>query len=73
LWIAPETIPQALERVAQAVVHNKTRVIDVDLKACFDTVRHDFLLKKVAERIDDDQVMHLLKLMLKAISFTFVL
>jgi len=56
----------ALERVAKAVVHKKTRVIDVDLKSYFDTVRHDLLLKKVAERIDDDQVMHLLKLMLKA-------
>jgi RNA-directed DNA polymerase len=63
----PKRTPhQAIERVAKAVVHNKTRVIDVDLKSYFDTVRHDLLLKKVAERIDDDQVMHLLKLVLKA-------
>jgi RNA-directed DNA polymerase len=57
---------QAVNRVARAVVENKTRVIDVDLKAYFDTVRHDLLLKKVAERVDDDQVMRLLKLMLKS-------
>jgi RNA-directed DNA polymerase len=51
--------------VAEAVVHNKTRVIDVDLKAYFDNVRQDILLKKVAERVNDDQVMRLLKLILK--------
>jgi RNA-directed DNA polymerase len=29
-------------------------------------VRHDRLLAKVAKRVDDDDVMHLLKIMLKA-------
>jgi RNA-directed DNA polymerase len=32
----------------------------------FDTVRHDILLRKVAKRVNDDKVMHLLKLILKA-------
>jgi RNA-directed DNA polymerase len=32
----------------------------------FDNVRHDRLLAKVAKRVDDDDVMHLLKIMLKA-------
>ena len=56
----------AIDRVAEAVVKNKTRVIDLDLKAYFDNVRHDILLNKVAERVDDDKVMRLLKLILKA-------
>jgi RNA-directed DNA polymerase len=56
----------AIDRVAEAVVKNKTRVIDLDLKAYFDNIRHDILLKKVAERINDDKVMRLLKLILKA-------
>lgn len=60
------TAHQAVQRVAEAIVHQKTKVIDVDLKAYFDTVRHDLLLGKVAQRIDDDQVMRLLKLILKA-------
>jgi RNA-directed DNA polymerase len=60
------TTHQAVQRVAEAVVHHKTTVIDVDLKAYFDTVRHDLLLKKVAERVNDDHVMRLLKLILKA-------
>jgi RNA-directed DNA polymerase len=57
---------EALNRVAQAIVQCKTRVIDLDLRAYFDTVRHELLLKKVAQRINDDDVMHLLKVMLKA-------
>lgn len=57
---------QAVHRVAKAIVSRKSRVIDVDLKAYFDTVRHDILLSKVAARVDDVQVMRLLKLILKA-------
>jgi len=41
-------------------------VIDLDLRAYFDTVRHELLLRKVAQRINDTDVMHLLKVMLKA-------
>jgi RNA-directed DNA polymerase len=41
-------------------------VLDLDVKAYFDNVRHDRLLAKVAKRVDDDDVMHLLKIMLKA-------
>jgi RNA-directed DNA polymerase len=55
-----------VNRVAKAVVGNKTRVIDVDLRAYFDNVRHHILLRKVAERVDDDKVMRLVKLILKA-------
>ena len=57
---------EAVNRVAEAVVENKTRVIDLDLRAYFDNIRHDILLNKVAERVGDDQVMRLLKLILKA-------
>jgi RNA-directed DNA polymerase len=42
---------EAVERVAGAVVRNKTRVIDLDLKAYFDNIRHDILLEKVARRV----------------------
>jgi len=56
----------AVHRVAKAISHGNTRVIDLDLKAYFDNVRHDLLLKKVAQRVDDERVMGLLKLILKA-------
>jgi len=60
------TAHQAIQRVTDAIVHNKTKIIDLDLKSYFDTVRHDLLLAKVAQRINDDRVMRLLKLILKA-------
>jgi RNA-directed DNA polymerase len=60
------TTHEAIHRVATAIVQWKTRVIDLDLRAYFDTVRHHLLLEKVARRIKDDEVMRLLKLMLTA-------
>jgi RNA-directed DNA polymerase len=60
------TAHQAVHRVATAIVQRKTRVIDLDLRAYFDTVRHHLLLEKVARRINDGAVMRLLKLMLTA-------
>jgi RNA-directed DNA polymerase len=60
------TAHDAVARVADAIVHGKTRVIDIDLRGYFDHVRHAVLLGKVAQRVDDAEVMHLLKLMLKA-------
>jgi len=47
-------------------VESKTRIIDIDLRAYFDNVQHYLLLEKVARRVRDDAVMHLLKMMLKA-------
>src|SRR3989442_1921630 len=49
------TAQQAVDRVAEAIVRNKTRVIDVDLAAYFDSVRHDLLLAKVARRVNDPE------------------
>jgi RNA-directed DNA polymerase len=60
------TAHEAVHRVATAIVQWKTRVIDLDLRAYFDTVRHHLLLAKVARRVDADEVMRLLKLMLTA-------
>jgi len=56
----------AVERVAEAIVSWKTRVIDVDLQGFFDNVRHHVLLAKVVKRINDAAVMHLLQGILKA-------
>ena len=60
------TAHAALVRVAEAIALGKTHVIDLDLKSYFDGIRHHLLLEKVARRINDEDVMHLLKLLLKA-------
>jgi RNA-directed DNA polymerase len=60
------TAHEAVNRVAQAIVEEKTRIIDIDLRAYFDNVQHYLLLEKVAQRVQDDEVMHLLKMILKA-------
>jgi RNA-directed DNA polymerase len=56
----------AVARAASAVVKNKVRVVDVDLASYFNNIRHDILLNKVAKRVNDNKVMRLLKLILKA-------
>ena len=60
------TAQQAVTRVAEAIGESKTRIIDLDLRAYFDNVRHDLLLVKVARRIRDAAVMRLLKQILKS-------
>jgi RNA-directed DNA polymerase len=60
------TAHDAIKRVAEAIVHQKTRVLDFDLRAYFDNVRHDRLLEKVAQRVNDADILHLLKIVLKA-------
>ena len=60
------TAHAAVTRVATAIVQHKTRVIDIDLRAYFDNVRHHLLLEKVARRVNDPDVLSLLKLILKA-------
>lgn len=57
---------QAIEKVAKAISQRKWWVIDLDLRAYFDNIRHHILFGKVAKRVNDDDIMHLLKLIVKA-------
>ena len=56
----------AINKVSKAISKKKTQVVNIDIKCFFDTVRHDILLSKIAKRVQDSQVLHLLKLILKA-------
>jgi len=60
------TAHQALDRVVHGLVQGLTQVIDVDLKGYFDNIRHHILLSKVAERVEDPEILRLVKQMLKA-------
>jgi RNA-directed DNA polymerase len=57
---------QALAQVRRSVMRRMSTVIDVDLSRYFDTIRHSVLLDKIAKRIQDPQVMHLVKQIIKA-------
>ena len=63
----PKRSPQdAVQRVAKAIAEGKTTVIDLDLKSYFDNVRHHILLEKIALRVNDADIMRLIKQILKA-------
>jgi RNA-directed DNA polymerase len=56
---------QMINRVSRKIVYGHRKVLDVDLKAYFDNIRHHILFKKVAERVDDARVMRLIKTIVK--------
>jgi RNA-directed DNA polymerase len=56
----------AIGRVGEAILQGKSYVIDFDLRSYFDTVRHHIVLDKVARRVNDEAVLWLLRLLLKA-------
>jgi RNA-directed DNA polymerase len=57
---------RALAEVRRSVLRRMSTVIDVDLSRYFDTIRHSVLLEKIAARVQDPQVLHLVKQIIKA-------
>jgi RNA-directed DNA polymerase len=55
----------AVEKVHQLLIAGYTDVVDADLSKYFDTIPHQELLKCVARRIVDREVLHLIKMWLK--------
>ena len=56
----------AIQKVHKLLVEGYTDVVDADLSKYFDTIPHTELLKSVARRIVDRDVLHLIKMWLKA-------
>lgn len=56
----------AVEQVADAIAQGKTRILDLDLHAYFDNIRHHLVLSQVAQRVTDPQVLHVIKVILRA-------
>ncbi len=59
-------ITDAMTRITTALQRRKTKVIDVDISNFFGNVRHDIALAKIAQRIQDAEVLRLVKLIFKA-------
>jgi group II intron reverse transcriptase/maturase len=57
---------RALAEVRRSIVRRMSTVIDVDLSKYFDTIRHTVLLQKIARRVQDPDVLRLVKLVIKA-------
>src|SRR3989338_660464 len=57
---------QAIDDIKATLYKGYTQVIDADLSKYFDSIPHTKLLAVVAERIVDGEVLHLIKLWLKA-------
>jgi RNA-directed DNA polymerase len=57
---------QAVDEVRKGMNHQKQLAVDVDLKAFFDTIRHDRMMEKVARRVQDGRVLALVKQFLKS-------
>ena len=63
----PQRSPhRALAEVRRSVLRRMSTVIDVDVSRYFDTIRHSVLLDKIAKRVQDPQVLHLVKQIIKA-------
>jgi len=57
---------QALEVIQQAMKAGMTSVYDADMKAYFDTIPHDKLMKCIQMRVVDGNVLNLIKMWLKS-------
>ncbi|MFP3030875.1 MAG: group II intron reverse transcriptase/maturase [Wolbachia sp.] len=65
-WYRPKrNAHEAVQKVTEAAIKGNTKVIDVDLKSYFDNVRHHILMEKIAKRINDKEIMRMIKLILK--------
>lgn len=58
--------PDAVKAIKEKLKEGKTHVLDADLSKYFDTIPHSKLLKLISQRISDKNILHLIKLWLKA-------
>ncbi len=56
----------AIKAIRENLEAGKTEVLDADLSAYFDTIPHDKLMILIGKRISDKNVLHLIKMWLKA-------
>jgi RNA-directed DNA polymerase len=52
---------EALREVAQLIADGSTFVVDADFESYFDTIPHERLMRRVAERVSDGRILGLLR------------
>jgi len=57
---------QAVERAREHIAAGHRWVVDVDLEKFFDRVNHDVLMSRLARRIEDKRILHLIRRYLTA-------
>lgn len=57
---------QAVDDISLHLAKGKTEVVDADISKYFDSIPHDKLMKQVAKRIVDKNILGLIKMWLKA-------
>ena len=63
----PERSAQdAVTKIKEYLQEGNSKILDADLSAYFDTIPHDKLMKLIGMRISDKNVLHLIKIWLKA-------
>ena len=60
------SVATAISKIKTHLMEGKAEVYDADLSSFFDTIPHDKLLKLISMRISDKNILHLIKLWLKA-------
>jgi RNA-directed DNA polymerase len=56
---------RALAEVRRSILRRMFKVIDVDLSRYFDNIQHHILLEKIAKRVQDPEILRLIKLIIK--------
>ncbi len=56
----------AIKKIKEYINSGDTEILDADLSKCFDTIPHDKLMILLGKRISDKNVLHLIKMWLKA-------
>ena len=56
---------KALARVWRGLKAGRTYVVDADLRKCFDTIPHGFIMRGVEEKVSDGTLLHVIQLFLK--------
>ena len=57
---------EAVEKVHRSLIRGQVQVVDADVSAYFDTIPHAGLMRCLARRIADGEMLHLIKMWLKS-------